>query len=394
MIDLTFKNGLMVTRYVFAFFFAMISLNVNAQDESTQYRRPNQPEEKWDLFHNELITFRFLSQSADGHRTYCRADGSGYSPGGYVYSESYRRIIDEKEYFRIVIYTPNSTPTWYDYREEGDKLYRYNEEKKQDELFMDFGLNVGDVFNRPDGVKLQVVEVDDTLMNEYDGALKVLKLEGVVDKNVKDKWVECFGSVKTGIMLADDLPGYHITDMLYVEKENTDSYLRTALTRGIYNEISNSYLSSVLFNVKDLLSGETTKQNITYEEGYGLPLELSVVQTYQYMYFYLFQERDENLKCHSIPCGDYHLVYSSSQQTCNANIGLNFPSGDYSLYNASGKFIQNVTIGGDADAIDAIENDVSTSKQSNGSLFDLTGRRLSTSPQRGIYIQDGRKVFK
>ncbi len=47
-----------------------------------------------------------------------------------------------------------------------------------------------------------------------------------------------------------------------------------------------------------------------------------------------------------------------------------------------------------ADAIDAIENDASTSKQGNGSVFDLTGRRLTTAPQHGIYIQDGRKVFK
>ncbi len=48
---------------------------------------------------------------------------------------------------------------------------------------------------------------------------------------------------------------------------------------------------------------------------------------------------------------------------------------------------------GDTNAINAIENDASTSKQGNGSVFDLTGRRLSTAPQRGIYIQDGRKVM-
>ena len=385
--DLTFKQNLMTTIIVFAFLFVLFSLNANSQNDSTPFRQPNRPEEKWDMFHNELITFRFLSQSTDGSRTYCRADGSGKSP-------SYHRTIEEKEYFRIVIFTPNSDFYWYDYREEGNKLYRYNEEKKQDELFMDFELNVGDVFDRPDGVKLQVVEVGDTLMNEYDGALKVLRLEGLDDKSIQDKWVECFGSVKTGIMLADDVPGYKITDMLYVEKENTNYNLSRALTRGIYNEISNSYLSSVLFDVKDLLSGETTKQNITYEEGDGLLLKLSFVQTYQYMYFYLYREKDENLKCHSIPCGDYSLMYSSQQQTSNVSIGLNFPSGNYSLYNASGNFVQTITIGGDADAIGAIENDASTSKQGSGLFFDLTGRRLTTAPQHGIYIQDGRKVFK
>ena len=59
--DLTLKQKLLATKYVFIFLFAMISLNSYAQDdESTQFRIPNRPEEKWDMFHNELITFRFL----------------------------------------------------------------------------------------------------------------------------------------------------------------------------------------------------------------------------------------------------------------------------------------------------------------------------------------------
>ena len=31
---------------------------------------------------------------------------------------------------------------------------------------------------------------------------------------------------------------------------------------------------------------------------------------------------------------------------------------------------------------------------STTTMYDLTGRRLSTAPQHGIYIQDGKKVFK
>ena len=100
------------------------------------------------------------------------------------------------------------------------------------------------------------------------------------------------------------------------------------------------------------------------------------------------------MKYRSTPCGNYLEIYSSQQETGNVNVNLNFPSGTYSLYDASGNFVKTITIGGDADAIGAIENDASTSKQDNGSLFDLTGRSLSTAPQHGIYIQDGRKVFK
>ena len=191
--DLTFKQNLMTTIIVFAFLFTMISLNASAQDESTQYRRPNRPEEKWDMFHNMLIAYKYLFESEDGKRCEGNAYYSGYFGGGSSYHTDYHKTIEGKEYFRVCLivydfregyWTDYSGeegrkiyrydedkkenvllgPYWFDYREEGEKLYRYNEEKKQDELFMDFGLNVGDVFDRPDGVKLQVVEVGDTLM--------------------------------------------------------------------------------------------------------------------------------------------------------------------------------------------------------------------------------------
>ena len=416
--DLTFKQNLMTTIIVFAFLFTMISLNASAQDESTQYRRPNRPEEKWDMFHNMLIAYKYLFESEDGKRCEGNAYYSGYFGGGSSYHTDYHKTIEGKEYFRVCLivydfregyWTDYSGeegrkiyrydedkkenvllgPYWFDYREEGEKLYRYNEEKKQDELFMDFGLNVGDVFDRPDGVKLQVVEVGDTLMDEYDGPLKVLCLEGVDDESVKDKWVECFGSIQTGLLLADDIPNYRVTDLLFIEKEN-GNYSH----RGIYNEISNNHLVSARFNVQDLLNGDTTKGNVTYEEGDGWSLSLPFMKSYQYEYFFLYQEDNNTLKYRSTPCGNYLEIYSSQQETVNVNVNLNFPSGTYSLYNASGNFVKTITIGDDADAISAIENDASNSKKGNSLFFDLTGRPLSTAPQRGIYIQDGRKMLK
>ena len=413
-----YKNDFLANaRMIVLTLFVLFSLNANAQDDSGRFERPNRPEEKWDMFHNVLISFKYLFESEDGKRCESNAYYSGYFGGGSNYHTEYHKTIEGKDYFRVclnvydlrdgywtdysgeepMIYRYDEDkqenillgPYWFNYREEGEKLYRYNEEKKQDELFLDFGLNVGDVFNRPDGVKLQVMEIGDTLMNEYDGPLKVLCLEGVDDVSIKDKWVECFGSVKTGLLLADDIPNYRVTDLLYMEKENgNDSH------RGIYKEISNNHLVSVRFDVKDLLNGDTTKENVTYEEGHGWPLSLPYIQSYQYMYYFLYREDDNKLRCHSIPCGNYRNVLSSEQGTCSINIGLNFPSGTYSLYNASGNFVQYVTIGGNADAIDSIENDASTSKQGSGLFFDLTGRRLSTASQHGIYIQDGRKVLK
>ena len=133
---------------------------------------------------------------------------------------------------------------------------------------------------------------------------------------------------------------------------------------------------------------------LSYEEGDGWSLSMPFMKSYQYQYFFLYQEDNNTLKYRSTPCGNYLEIYSSQQETVNVNFNLKFPSGTYSLYDASGNIVKTITIGDDADAISAIENDASTSKQGSGLFFDLTGRRLSSTPQRGIYIQDGRKMLK
>ena len=92
--------------------------------------------------------------------------------------------------------------------------------------------------------------------------------------------------------------------------------------------------------------------------------------------------------------GDSKFFYGDSGgKEYQMSMELNFSPGTYTFYDADG-VEQNITIGGDANAIGDIGIDASTSKQDNGLLFDLTGRQLSAAPQRGIYIQDGRKVLK
>ena len=47
------------------------------------------------------------------------------------------------------------------------------------------------------------------------------------------------------------------------------------------------------------------------------------------------------------------------------------------------------------DVIDVVNADqIVNCKWSNGKLFDLSGRRLSAPPARGVYIEDGKKIIK
>jgi hypothetical protein len=46
---------------------------------------------------------------------------------------------------------------------------------------------------------------------------------------------------------------------------------------------------------------------------------------------------------------------------------------------------------GEVNGIDRVLDDTPSSKPSDSAIYDLTGRRLNGKPERGIYIQDGKK---
>jgi hypothetical protein len=46
---------------------------------------------------------------------------------------------------------------------------------------------------------------------------------------------------------------------------------------------------------------------------------------------------------------------------------------------------------GEVNGIDRVLDDTPSSKPSDSAIYDFTGRRLNSKPERGIYIQDGKK---
>ena len=97
-------------------------------------------------------------------------------------------------------------------RQEGQKIYCYSQEKGKDELVMDFSLNVGDQFVRASGEVMNVVEVKDTVPfanSQRVCKMLVLKEDGNLGK--EDRWIEGIGSVYTGILPCNALPGMKTT---------------------------------------------------------------------------------------------------------------------------------------------------------------------------------------
>ena len=342
------------------------------------------PQDKWEMFNSDITQGFYVFLSDKGTRKLFNVVTDSRNP-------YYKMTFDGKDYTSVQVYDYDYIEVfWFYYRTEDKKLYRYNEKKQQEELLMDFGLVVGDVFERPDGVKLQVVEVSDTLIRD-EKARRVLSLKGVNDESVWDKWIESYGSVRTGLHLVDDFPGYQLTDLLYMEKVNNGWY---DYCNGIYNDINKEYLRSVCNDMKQLSNKEEIfMDNKNYYLDGDILFYLGRYLS-EKSYSFLLKETESILRLRIFGAGDSQFFYSNSGgKEYQMSMDLNLSPGTYTFYDADG-VEQNITIGGDADAIGAIENDASISKQGNGLIFDLTGRRLSTAPQHGIYIQDGRKVFK
>ena len=93
------------------------------------------------------------------------------------------------------------------YRQEGAKIYFYDEDRQGETLMMDFGLKEGDTFLRECGsytLEAEVVAVYDTTIieNYWDTpyTARAIKLQGKEPHTqYKDIWVEGIGSIKTGL---------------------------------------------------------------------------------------------------------------------------------------------------------------------------------------------------
>ena len=111
------------------------------------------------------------------------------------------------------------------YRQIGQKVYRYSDEKKKDILLFDFGLNAGDDFTTPKGEVWTVEAIEET--DQYGGRTgRTFTLKGKEDGMIKDIWLEHVGSLYTGILTYDDLGGSSsLPQLVYCRQGDTTPWL-------------------------------------------------------------------------------------------------------------------------------------------------------------------------
>lgn len=109
------------------------------------------------------------------------------------------------------------------YRQDGQKVYRYNINTATETLAFDFGLDVGDAFKLYDNCEVVVESVSDTNVvdiifseEKYDNQ-RILRLRGVEDASITDIWVEGIGSLYYGIERPTQAEGIKSQALAYCE---------------------------------------------------------------------------------------------------------------------------------------------------------------------------------
>ena len=265
----------------------------------------------------------------------------------------------------------------YGYRQDGGKVYRCSVSEGKEQLVLDYGLQVGDVFPLCDDFSLQVVSISDTLIvNDWgdEDLCKRLHLKGVEQPSFQDVWVEYFGSECYGINPPTKAEDFSQTNLMYAISGGYN-YMCDFNRKGVWGMIP--------------LLGEEyplIREEYIEEDPLEFTLRNDTLHIGGYIYndcagplYMLVEEVGDKIKLSTYDLPEYADCYSFFK------IDESIPGLTQNKYTITYRdLIFEVSQG--VNSIEAIEGD-----GYDVSYYDLQGRKV-TNPTRGIYIKDGKKV--
>ena len=310
-------------------------------------------------------------------------------------------VIDGKEYQRIDVYWQESISTKENVlssqlfiRREDAKIFRYSEKAKRDILIMDYDLNVGDKFVSPDGKEMQVVskEINKTLDNAWPNIIysPVITLLNLNDNTSTETWVDGIGSLESGYLTNEALIEFGLPTMkqaynLYTYDPSLIStdYNGSAL---LYNE--QSFKSGIFFNTKQTYNDNIPNEELkVFFEGSDFIIS-GILYSNGLGAEYVTCSIDNNsIIIKRYPIGEemdciiaYHVYY----------VFKDFTAGTYSI-TVQG-YDTNYNYNLECSPLSSVNN--TNIYINRNQIFDLTGRRLNSVPEKGMYIKDGRKWLR
>ena len=267
----------------------------------------------------------------------------------------------------------------YCYRQDGDRVYRCAISGGQEQLVLDYSLQVGDVFALYEGFSLQVESVSDTLLSikwgeeddeKIEAVCKRLRLRGIEQPSFEDEWIEMFGSMRYGI----NPPAK--------AEELTHSNLMFAISGG-FNHLC-TFSRNGVWGMSPIL-GEEYPGYIEED-----PLEFTLKNDTLHIGGYIYNDCAGPL---------YMLVEEKEDKIILDTYELPEDADCYSYFkidvSIGGLTREKYTINYGYRTFEVVQNETTIDLVDEESVeipyYDLMGRPVA-NPTRGIYIKDGRKV--
>lgn len=350
-------------------------------------------------FHHTFVLHGVDSKQDDSFRFICFKSEVEINGTTYAY---YRNAVLNEEKDQEIYQD-------FYFRQEGDKIYRYNkEETENDFLIMDFGLKEGDVFTCPDGRSMIVKAVRDTTGVQKDAVSRVLELQEKDNESITDKWIEGVGSIHTGLFNADDLSDFTIQDVFrvkdieffgntgfsqyittYTPVQNQEYVKRQQITSGWSNDDDKFATIEFSFNNDILHIGGSRCSHV----GYANACEIEILGNDVYVSWHTI-----TVPMHGFFTQYFDLSFPGFKPgiyTIHSSYAQKYPIIEFNPEANSEALILSVN-SHPAVSIKCQPTSVNSLKavSDNTPIFDLTGRRLNSIPEKGMYIKGGRKWLR
>ena len=301
-------------------------------------------------------------------------------------------------------------------RQEGKKVYRYDEDTQTEMLMFDYSLEVGDEVEVDGGVRLRVVETDSAYKTTPMYGLrnsKMLILQGVDDETVEDVWVEGVGSTSWGVLprsMMTEVDKMYVANVSFSFSEgnaafpiNREQYKASLLNYRNLTEEEKKFAETLDPDRPEYLDIHFVDDTL-YVSG------MLYIKSYDYQIECLLDGANIDIIIYMIETSD---IISSPHTRFIENKFPGFKDGVYQVITTRwiGEFLKyppdpNIyvykviyhdgkrveVVCGKSNGVRDVEVQNKHQRKHNG-IFDLTGRPVIT-PTKGIYIQDGRKVLK
>ena len=316
-----------------------------------------------------------------------------FSMGGHIIVQDYYvendTVVDGKTYFKVFSKTDEGTRLEVLLREEEQRVYRHSLNSKGEYIIYDFNLKEGDTFVRhlsDDNISCRVVKVE------------MVKING---EDLKQLTIECSSEME---------PMYSQT-MTWTEGIG----YRYGLLDGIVNFAASSWSRGVIYVYNSQSDNLYYPFPFNDRRWHGSPLFVEKVDAEmadcgEELNYELVNEELHVSGIMKVPCNDNLYIYCIDEGSYNdrrltfkvEQVGT--PSDSYHLGKVDfwlryfDEYVTYTII--DNEGTHLVTSSIPSIHNRNGhnssttTMYDLTGRRLSTAPQHGIYIQDGKKVFK